>query len=72
MATAHQLYPPSRTKDMTAAQLCQVQRFALGDAAETAHTTVYAGMDRADTVATAKRTAQDIQIALLRLALAGR
>lgn len=70
MATAHQLYPDSRTEDMTAAQLLSVQRFALADSAETAHTTVYAGMDRADTVATARRTVQDVQTAMNRLAAA--
>lgn len=70
MATAHQLYPTSRTDTMTADQLRTVQRFALADLADTAHTTVYTGMDRADTVATAKRTVQDTQAALNRLAVA--
>lgn len=60
MATAHQLYPTSRTDGMTDTDLAQVQRFALVDAAETS-TTVYAGMGRADTVATACRTVDDIQ-----------
>lgn len=60
MATAHQLYPTSRTDDMDDAQLLAVQQFALTDVAETS-TTVYDGMDRADTVATARRTVDDIQ-----------
>lgn len=70
MATAHQLYPTSRTANMTDDQLRSVQRCALADSAETAHTTVYAGMDRADTVATAQRTVQDTQAALNRSAAA--
>jgi hypothetical protein len=60
MATAHQLYSPERLAGMDRTQLNAVERFALADAAETSHTTVYAGMDRADTIATAKRTCQDI------------
>lgn len=60
MATAHQLYPTTRTDEMTDAQLLAVQNFALADAAETSRS-VYAGMDRADTVATARRTVDDIQ-----------
>lgn len=60
MATAHQLYPTSRTDDMDDDQLYMTQRFALADVAETS-TTVYAGMDRADTVVTARRTIDDIQ-----------
>lgn len=61
MATAHQLYTPERLKDMDRRQLNSIEKFALADAAETAHTTVYAGMDRADTIATALRTVRDIQ-----------
>lgn len=60
MATAHQLYPTTRTDEMTDAQLLAVQQFALTDVAETSRS-VYAGMDRADTVATARRTVDDIQ-----------
>lgn len=68
MATAHQLYPATRLAEMTDDQLRSVQRFALADSAETAHTTVYDGMDRADTVATARRTVQDVQAAMNRRA----
>lgn len=56
----HVLYSAVRLAGMSDTDLAQVQRFALADAAETS-TTVYAGMDRADTVATAQRTIDDIQ-----------
>lgn len=58
--TAHQLYPLARLADMDDADLRRVQGFALADAADTAHGTAYAGMDRADTVATARRSAADV------------
>lgn len=69
MATAHQLYPPSRTKNMTRDQLISVQRFAHADANPIANTPVYNGMNRSDTIATATRTAQDTQLALNHLAI---
>lgn len=59
MATAHQLYPIRRLAGMGDTDLTQVLRFALADAAETSDT-VYDGMDRADTVATARRTVKDV------------
>lgn len=69
MATAHQLYSPERLAGMDRRQLNAVERFALVDAAETSHNTVYTGMDRADTVATARRTVQDTQLAMNYLAV---
>ncbi|WP_086847036.1 hypothetical protein [Amycolatopsis kentuckyensis] len=68
MATAHQLYPTSRTDRMTDDQLIAVQRFAWADSNPVAHTPVYDGMDRSDTIATASRTARDIQAVLNRRA----
>lgn len=62
--TAHQLYPPSRTDHMTLADLIAVQRFAWADANPVASTPVYYGMTRAETIATANRTAHDVQVAL--------
>jgi len=59
-ATAHQLYPLGRLANMDDADLRRVQAFALADSADTAHGTVYAGMDRANTVATARRTVSDV------------
>jgi hypothetical protein len=56
----HVLYPAARLAGMSDTDLDQVMRFALADRAETS-TTVYAGMDRADTVATARRTVDDVQ-----------
>lgn len=70
MATAHQLYSPERLAGMDRRELNAVERFALADAAETSHTTVYDGMDRADTIATAKRTCQDITAEFGRRAVA--
>jgi hypothetical protein len=70
MATAHQLYPPERLAGMDRTELNAVERFALADAAETSHTTVYDGMTRSDTIATAKRTCQDITAEFGRRAVA--
>ena len=70
MATAHQLYPTSRTDGMDDRDLRQVQRFAWVDANPLNATPVYDGMDRSDTIATANRTAQDIQAVLNRRAAA--
>jgi hypothetical protein len=70
MATAHQLYPPARLATMDRRRLKDIERLALADAAETSHTTVYDGMDRADTMATAKRTCTDITAEFGRRAVA--
>lgn len=66
MATAHQLYPTSRTEHMSLADLEATQRFALADRAETS-TTIYAGMTRHETVLTAQRTIDDTQAAIGRI-----
>lgn len=55
-----QLYPLTRLADMSDDQLHTVPDFALTDAADTG-TTVYSGMDRTATIATARRTVADIR-----------
>ena len=67
--TGHQLYSPERLKGMDRRDLNQVERFARADAAETSNT-LYDGMNRADTIATAKRTRQDITAEFGRRAVA--
>lgn len=57
--TAHQLYPMSRTNLMSTDRLNAVLHLALYDMTE-ASGTLYDGMDRASTVATAKRTRDDV------------
>jgi hypothetical protein len=61
--TATQLYPVSRTADMSTDQLIAVFSFALADAKDAAPV-LYDGMDRDDTKATAWRTCADIAIVL--------
>lgn len=58
--TGKQLYPQSRLDGMLYGDLHRVMHFALGDQAETNHHCVYSGMDRAETIATAKRTVTDV------------
>jgi hypothetical protein len=70
MATAHQLYPPERLADMDRTELNAVERFALADAAETSHTTIYDGMTRHETILTAQRTCADITAEFGRRAVA--
>lgn len=70
MATAHQLYPTSRTAEMSTDQLTAVFSFALADAKDTAPV-LYDGMDRDDTVATAWRTCADLAIVLHNRAATG-
>lgn len=67
--TATQLYPVSRTAEMSTDQLTAVFAFALADAQDTG--VVYGGMDRDDTVATAWRTCADIAIVLHNRAASG-
>lgn len=64
--TAHQLYPAIRTNAMTIDRLRAVLRMALADMAETNHSCVYHGMDRADTVATARQTRDDVAAVIRR------
>jgi len=60
--TAHQLYPASRIAGMTTRQLLAVHNFADYDTVEP--TSIYSGMDRAETIATAQRTIADVSAAL--------
>lgn len=61
-----QLYPPERLAGMSKGDLERTRDFALSDIED--GTTLYAGMDRAETVATARRTAEDVRAQLAVLA----
>lgn len=69
MATAHQLYPASRTDGMDTYQLSAIFGFAHADTQN--DQVVYDGMDRADTVATAWRTCSDMAVLLTQRAKNG-
>lgn len=62
--TARQLYPPARLAEMDNGRLTTIFLFAYSDARE-GNTTVYASMNREDTVATAWRTCSDIACELV-------
>jgi hypothetical protein len=62
-AQGSRLYPQSRTDAMSTGDLRRTLDFALADAAA-ASSTLYHGMDRDSTVATALRTVNDVQAAL--------
>lgn len=66
--TGQQLYPETRLRLMSTTRLNAVLSFALADVAETNHTCVYLGMDRGQTVLTARRTIDDVNAELGRRA----
>lgn len=60
--TATRLYPPNRLVGMPVGQMATIFAFAVADARN--DTTVYSGMNREQTHATAWRTCSDIAVEL--------